>query len=81
MSPFMLEYTGAFVREVQNSTRRGVLAGPFSTHEAALAQVDSVREYAYKHDPRAHWMAFGTAGSDEKLETPLGSDPAKWVPA
>lgn len=38
------------------------LAGPFNTHDEALANVDRVREEAEKADPRASFDSFGTAG-------------------
>ena len=41
--------------------RRGLLAGPWSTHAESLAKVDDVRRIACDLDPRAHWYAFGTA--------------------
>lgn len=43
---------------------RGVarLAGPFDTHDEALAHVDRAREEAEKADPRASFDSFGTAG-------------------
>ena len=63
-----------------NTARRGVLAGPWPTHAEALAQVDAVKAHAVRTTERGHWMAYGTAGSDEELSTPLGSDPVKWAP-
>lgn len=62
-----------------NTARRGLLAGPWPTHAEALAQVESVKAHAVQTTERGCWMAYGTAGSDEKLSTPLGSDPAKWA--
>ncbi|ATI15667.1 hypothetical protein [Bordetella phage vB_BbrM_PHB04] len=43
---------------------RGVarLAGPFDTHDEALAHVDRAREEAEKADPRSTFDSFGTAG-------------------
>ena len=37
------------------------MAGPYNTHRAALAKVDEALMIADKYDPRAWWMAWGTA--------------------
>ncbi len=37
-----------------------------------VMQFDKVRELACKRDPRAHFMGWGTAGSDVRFKTPLG---------
>lgn len=43
---------------------RGIahLAGPFDTHEDALAHVDEARRHAEEVDPRASFDSFGTSG-------------------
>ncbi len=55
-----------------DGTRRYLIAGPWPTHAEALAKVDAVRTAADAIDPRAWFMAWGTAGSDEEIRTPLG---------
>lgn len=55
-----------------DGAKRYLLAGPYTAHETALARVDAVNAYACANDPRAHFMAWGTAGSDETFKTPLG---------
>jgi hypothetical protein len=56
------------------------LAGPWPTHAEALAQVAAVRLFAELTDPRAVWMAYGTARQplDGEAITALGSNPQKW---
>lgn len=62
--------------------RRYLMAGPYDCHEAALARVDSVREYACdfannSNAGRAHFMGWGTASSAEPHVTPLGANTGK----
>ena len=45
---------------VVDGERVCIAAGPFQTHEEALARVDEVKVLADKADPKAHWYAFGT---------------------
>ena len=52
--------------------KKHLVAGPYGTHEHALARVKPVRAYADSVDGRAHFMAWGTAGSSENIKTPLG---------
>lgn len=40
----------------------GLLAGPFTAHEDALAMVDAARSAAQDADPWAAFDAFGTCG-------------------
>jgi len=56
-----------------DGTKRYLIAGPYPDHAAALAKVDSVRKTAEEIDPRAVFMAWGTAGSDEEIKTPMGA--------
>lgn len=50
-----------FVSIKDNSGQRSVMAfGPFRTHGAALAQVDTVRRYVCEHFREGHWARFGT---------------------
>lgn len=50
-----------FYVTVVDAGRVGYLAGPFRTHEAALAIVDKVRDMAVAADGYAHFYAYGTA--------------------
>ena len=52
--------------------RRYLVAGPYDTHAEALDRVGAVRTHAEQRDPRAHFMAWGTAGSPDAHVTPLG---------
>ena len=45
---------------VRDGSRWGLLLGPFTEHDEALAWVDRVRAVADEMDPRAPWYAFGT---------------------
>jgi hypothetical protein len=36
------------------------MAGPYTTHAAALAQVNTALDIAHKHDGRAWFMSWGT---------------------
>lgn len=58
--------------ETDGRRRKSLLAGPYGTHAAALAQVRKVTRMANDVDPRAVWYAFGTAGSDEPFKTVFG---------
>jgi hypothetical protein len=81
------------VREPGPNQRVAWLAGPFDTHDDALAQVTAARKKAEEVDPRAVFDAFGTSGltmpegkhPPGKLNEMLGggkSDPAaKWKSA
>ena len=66
------------IREPGPNQRVAWLAGPFATHEEALAQVGPARAKANEVDPRAAFDAFGTASfeADEhkpcKLNAALG---------
>lgn len=52
--------------------RHFLMAGPYDDHDTAKAMVESVRMYASDKDGRAHFMAWGTAGSTVPRETRLG---------
>ena len=48
-------------------------AGPYLSHQEALAVVDDVREIAvecYNPDGRAYWYAYGTVGMPHDYTTP-----------
>lgn len=55
-----------------DGTRKYLIAGPYPTHADALSKVGSVRQEAEEIDARAVFMAWGTAGSDEEIKTPMG---------
>jgi hypothetical protein len=59
-----------------DGSRKHLVAGPYGSHGEALGMVEHVRKHA-DSDPRAHFMAWGTAGSDEEHKTPLGKG---WKP-
>lgn len=64
-----------------DAPKRYFLAGPWKTHAEALAQVESVQRFAEHTDPRAFWMAYGTARQPldgEAIKSALGSDPTTW---
>lgn len=50
-----------FYVTVISGPRWAALAGPFRTHEEALAKVDACRELAQKADAFAWFYAYGTA--------------------
>ncbi len=52
--------------------KRHLVAGPYATHAEALGLVDEVMRHADKLDGRAWFMAWGTAGTEEPMKTPLG---------
>lgn len=61
-----------------DGARRFLVAGPYSSHEAALLHVDQVRRIACDHSRnasagRAAFMAWGTASSEEPQTTALGA--------
>ena len=61
--------------------KRYFLAGPWEAHGEALAQVEAVRRFAEHTDPRATWMAYGTARQPldgEAITSALGSDSTMW---
>lgn len=55
-----------------DGAKRYLVAGPYDSHDEAKGHVEHVRKHADEHDPRAHFMAWGTAGSSEPIKTPLG---------
>lgn len=67
-----------------DGAKRYFLAGPWETHAEALAQVESVRRFAELTDPRAIWMAYGTARQPldgEAIKSALGTDSVAWARA
>jgi hypothetical protein len=59
-----------------DGAKRYMVAGPYGSHDHALSMVEHVRKHA-DGDPRAHFMAWGTAGTSIPVKTPLGAD---WKP-
>lgn len=55
-----------------DGSKRYLIAGPWGTHDDALARVDPVRRHASNLNGRAWFMAWGTAGSTDECPTPLG---------
>ena len=49
-----------FYVDMVDGPRMWLLAGPYPTHEAALAKVDQAREKAVTADPFKHFAAIGT---------------------
>ena len=65
----------AFYVSAINGPQTYLVAGPYERHIDALTRVDAVRAHADQHDPRAHFMAWGTCSLPEAPEnhtTPLG---------
>lgn len=59
-----------FYVSVIDGARYAFLAGPFATHEEALAKVDAARKRADEVDPRAWFYAYGTAQAPEGYDRP-----------
>lgn len=56
-----LNASEGFYVTIRRDSRRGILLGPFSDHQAALDQVDAARELAIKHvDRMACFDEYGT---------------------
>lgn len=50
--------------------RRGLVAGPFDTHDTALAMVEPARKEAERADSFAHFYAFGTCAMPKTYTRP-----------
>lgn len=50
-----------FYVSVVDGDRKALVAGPFKTHEEALAAVPVEREAWYAKDPWTHFYGWGTA--------------------
>lgn len=55
-----------FYVSVMNGSRRGLLLGPFETHDEALEQVERVRQFVVERKPEAHFYGFGTASAPRR---------------
>lgn len=65
----------AFYVSAIDGPKTFLIAGPYDSHDAALARVDPVRSHAGEHDGRAHFMYWGTCSLPEaptNHKTPLG---------
>lgn len=56
-----------------DGSKKYLIAGPYPTLVHAAERVNDVMHIADKRDPRAWFMAWGTAGSDTDFKTPLGA--------
>lgn len=59
--------SGYFV-SVIDGPRQGLAAGPYDTHEEALADVEEVRRIGEDVDPRAVFYAWGTCRVDRDVD-------------
>ena len=58
--------------------KKHLVAGPYGSHEEALAMKPHVQAHAERTQPdKAHFMDWGTAGSATPIKTPLGEG---WKP-
>ena len=62
-----------YVSAIRSAKEKALIAGPYSDHETALAKVRDVARQAEDIDPRAHFWAWGTAGSEVPFTTPMGA--------
>ena len=58
-----------YVSVVRASDYR-LLAGPFPTHQEALAWVDRAKAVAATLDPKAHWYGYGTVAMAPGYQKP-----------
>jgi hypothetical protein len=49
---------------VQHGSHRGLVAGPYHSHQAALDDVERVSRAVVEVDPRAHFYGWGTARAE-----------------
>lgn len=70
-----------FYVDMIEGKRVWLIAGPFATHEAALARVNEARERAIAHDPMKHFAAIGTCSQPGPVrKTIFGTlEPTSWV--
>jgi hypothetical protein len=69
----------AFYVTVIDGARSGFLAGPYCTHDSALADVERVKAMACKANDRAHWYAFGTASAPLGVSVPCVFGAPVWL--
>lgn len=66
--------SGSYYVSAQDAGRLYLMAGPYTTHAAALGDVQRALSIADKHDGRAWFMSWGTVRKDLPiLEAPAGS--------
>lgn len=71
-----------FYVTVRDGSKWAALLGPYDTHEAALADVETARALACEANARAHWFAFGTArraAELPKLKAVFAGGESKWM--
>lgn len=51
---------GDYFVSVVDGDRYGLLSGPYTTHQAALADVEACKQLAIEIDCRLHFAGFGT---------------------
>jgi hypothetical protein len=71
--------THFYVSAIDPDTRKKhLVAGPYASWDEAKARQDDVRRHASDVQPlKADFMAWGTAGADRAIKTPLGEN---WQP-
>ncbi|MBN8294565.1 hypothetical protein JI664_21510 [Rhodobacter sp. NTK016B] len=55
----------AFYVSAIDGKRAARIAGPFDSHDEAIAHVEPVRNLAYDITPRSHWWSWGTCSLPE----------------
>ena len=68
-----MERRDYYVSVVRSAKQRGLLAGPFRTHDEALAHVDRAKTLACEIDPWCDFDAFGTCSLPYKATNPIGA--------
>lgn len=61
-----------FYVTAHNGAKYIALAGPYETHDAALAKVEAATRRAYDVDVRAPWYTYGTCRTDSAPRTAFG---------
>ena len=56
-----LQSDRAYYVTMRRAARVAFLAGPYETHDEALAKVKAATDLAIEHDPFHHFDEFGTA--------------------
>lgn len=63
---------GKYYVTAVDAGRVALLAGPFTSHEAALARVEPSKRTAQKVNDRAAWWAYGTSRDKCAASLPAG---------
>lgn len=61
---------GPYYVSVADAGRASFLSGPYATHQEALDAVEICRTLAIRHNPWAHFYAFGTVRVKVDYNTP-----------